>query len=232
MYDETEILATKTNKQQLTEVELPLTSKKLTIPSFSLFPPNQIWMYVSPTTPLNKQFQASDLQAVDLPQAPGNGSIKLKGTVVDKLKGLFKKANDEGYHLMISSGYRSIDEQQALYDDFVRAKGEALAKQYVASPGTSEHHTGLAVDVTDESLGCQKDADACNLSSDTASWLSDNVSEFGFIIRYPSGEQPVTGIAYEPWHLRFVGSPLAHQLKDSDLTFDEFIMQVAPGRVK
>ena len=132
---------------------------------------------------------------------------------------------------MISSAYRSVSEQSALLKSYTATLGATTAHEYVARPGTSEHHTGLAVDVDDANAACQADAGRCAISPETAAWLATHAPAYGFIIRYPEGKKAVTGIAYEPWHLRYVG-PAASTLTEAGLTLDEFVRKVDPASLK
>ena len=205
------------------EVQLPDSDKKINIPTWSLFQPGNIWALISKTNPLPDTFTPEDL--VESPIAHGDSSEKMQVSshIVTPLKNLVEAANKDGHTLVLSSAYRSISDQQQLMKEFIAVQGEAVAKTYVAEPGSSEHHTGLSVDFADASPACSLDSDDCNLSSDSAEWLADNAYKYGFIQRYPEGTKSITGIAYEPWHYRYVGVALARAMHDSSLTFDEFV---------
>jgi hypothetical protein len=91
---------------------------------------------------------------------------------------------------------------------------------YSAAPGNSEHQTGLAIDVSCKSINF-------GLTNSFAStpeglWLKDNCWRFGFILRYPKDKEHITGYAYEPWHIRYVGVPLAYYLYNNNLTLEEY----------
>lgn len=222
--------AYETAAKSVQKIEIDDTAP-LTVP-LSLLAANQPYMYVSKSSSLSETYQPTTLETVTVLSTNDGGTLQLRSDVDARLEQLFAAATHEGYSLMVSSAYRSISDQQKLFDDFVKTKGEALAKEYVLTPGASEHHTGYAVDVTDASASCKVDSDKCNLSPASAAWLADNAPAYGFIIRYPSGKEPITGIAHEPWHLRYVGKALATRLSDSGISFDEFIEQIAPGRVR
>lgn len=207
-------------------------SSSLHVPSLDVYGLNQSWMYVSEAAPLPKTYEPAELVDVTLPRADKEVPMKLRADVLKRLEQLFSVAKQDGNELMVSSAYRSISDQQELYDDFVRTRSEAVAKQYVLTPGTSEHHTGYAVDITDASVRCEQDSSECNLSPASATWLATNSPKYGFIVRYPSGKEPITGIAHEPWHFRYVGVVLAMQLTEADLALDEFIEQATPGRIR
>lgn len=213
-------------------VELPGIEKKLNIPNWSLFRDGDIWSYVSRNAPLPKSFETPELVDTELAHGDGDQAMKVQKRIEPRLKALFAAAEQDGHEFMLSSAYRSIEEQQKLYDAFVEQHGKEMAKQYVLAPGASEHHTGLSVDFSTASRPCESDSDKCSLSAADAEWLDENAARFGFIQRYPEGKQPITGIAFEPWHFRYVGVPMAKAVAESGLTYDEVVRQIAPGYTK
>lgn len=120
-----------------------------------------------------------------------------------------------GFSLEIISGFRSYETQKGLYNRYVSIYGQAEADTFSAQPGKSEHQTGLAFD-----LGWVDDAYA-----DTAEgkWLAENCYKYGFIIRYPKGKESITGYKYEPWHVRYLGNPLATDVYNSGLCLEEYL---------
>ena len=153
----------------------------------------------------------------------GDEKLQISKKIVKPLEALFDAAESAGHELMVSSAYRSIHDQQATYDSYVKKYGETMAKEYVLPPGTSEHHTGLAIDLSDASEPCQEASDDCSLGMDSAAWLKENAPRYGFVLRYPDGKKDITGVKYEWWHFRYVGVPLAKAVANSDLTLDEAI---------
>ena len=101
-----------------------------------------------------------------------------------------------------------------------REEATAQAGTVVAVPGTSEHQTGLAVDLVDKSYQHLDDAQA---STDVQQWLMENSWKYGFILRYPAEKSDVTGIIYEPWHYRYVGKPAAREMRELGLCLEEYI---------
>ena len=108
------------------------------------------------------------------------------------------------------SGYRSYKRQQQL----------SIENPYVASPGTSEHQSGLALDVSCPSIQYQLIPEFAETPE--GKWLKRNASLYGFIIRYPANKEPITGIPWEPWHIRYVTRPLAGCLRLTGLTLEEY----------
>ncbi len=127
--------------------------------------------------------------------------------------------------LKILSCYRSYNYQKSLYTSKVNRlrykygeEADAVAQRTVALPGTSEHQSGLAVDVSaDNSLTQGFD------ETIQGKWIKDNCYRFGFIVRYPEGKYDITGKDYEPWHLRFIGEKHAQIMYDSNMTLEEYI---------
>lgn len=121
----------------------------------------------------------------------------------------------------IVAGYRTQDDQQQLYDAAVQNHGSDYAASYLAQPGCSEHHTGLAVDFALylEASGATADFTG---TGDYA-WLVEHAWEYGFIRRYPENKRDVTGIAYEAWHFRYVGVPHAWYMQENGLCLEEYL---------
>ena len=129
---------------------------------------------------------------------------------------LFKDARKDGINFLGMSAYRSYDLQKDTYYNRIKSVGKKEADKYVAKPGKSEHQTGLAIDVTNEDRWFVK-------STDEAQWLATNAHKYGFVLRYPEGKQQITGVAYEPWHIRYVGEKVAKKIYDEQITLEEFL---------
>ena len=121
----------------------------------------------------------------------------------------------------IVAGYRTRADQEALYENAVNTKGRAHAEAYLALPGCSEHHTGLAVDLDtyDVEAGTSGGFDG---EGDYA-WAVEHAWEYGFIQRYPPRKSGITGINYESWHFRYVGLPHAWLMREEDLCLEEYV---------
>lgn len=123
----------------------------------------------------------------------------------------------------ISSGYRDLDHQQRVYDDFVEKYGQEYASKVVAPVGCSEHHTGLAIDIdlfiNDRFLESNIDM---MQHEDIYLEIHKHLYKFGFILRYMKGKEDITGYPYEPWHLRYVGES-SFDIYESNLTLEEYL---------
>lgn len=143
------------------------------------------------------------------------------------------KASEAGYEIVLVSSYRSVDLQQKNYDASIQnymdqnhTKEEAikLTEDYIAIPGGSEHHTGLAVDIVDSDwLETGKGLIPEFDTQDSQHWLLDHMTDFGFILRFPQGKEKETGIEYESWHFRYVGIENAKYIEKYDLSLEEYI---------
>ncbi len=144
---------------------------------------------------------------------------------VDALMTMLRAAHKDGLTIwQISAGYRSVAYQQQLFDDQVYAyrqdgmtgtQARAKTRQTVADPGASEHHLGLAFDVT---------VPGEQFSNTRQSvWLAQHCWEYGFILRYPADKVNITGISYEPWHIRYVGVEHALKMQSENLCLEEYI---------
>jgi D-alanyl-D-alanine carboxypeptidase len=136
----------------------------------------------------------------------------------------------EGYEkgevrLELDSAYRSVAAQQKIVDDFTEKYGEDYVKQYVAVPGYSEHHTGLALDLyfTIDGKDVYENEDLVQYP-DIWEAVHARLPEFGFILRFPEYGEAITGYAYEPWHIRYLDSPeIAKEITDRKITLEEYL---------
>lgn len=167
---------------------------------------------------LSKDYKPEGLIMPNIPFATGvNQEEKyVAGIIAKPLEELVHAAKQEGIILLGNSGYRSYKSQKDVYTSRVKSDGKKLADAYVAKPGFSEHQTGLCIDLTNKSSNFVK-------GTKEADWLAENCYRFGFIIRYPYGKQNITGIEYEPWHIRYVGKEAAKYIYDNRITLEEYL---------
>ena len=126
--------------------------------------------------------------------------------------------------IIVDSGYRSFEYQKVVFDKSVVEKGIDETLRSVALPGSSEHQSGLAIDIAymDNGVYIEKTSDV----DPEIMWLKENAHKFGFILRYPEGKEDVTNIQYERWHYRFVGVEMATILYAEGITLDEYYERV------
>lgn len=144
----------------------------------------------------------------------------MRKEAAEALEKLFAGAEEDGIYLAGVSAYRSYSTQKSLFDRYVEEDGYDKARTYSAIPGTSEHQTGLSIDVSGSDGKCA--AESCFGGTPEAEWLDQHASEYGFIIRYPEGKEDITGYKYEPWHIRYVGVELSEELARENKTLEEY----------
>lgn len=130
---------------------------------------------------------------------------------------------EQGIEIGVDSAYRSVERQKEIMAAFTALYGEEYAKATVAEPGTSEHHTGLALDIVPKAGGQWVTENEEMLAlTDIFGVIHALAPKFGFIVRYPKGQEEVTGYAYEPWHLRYVGTEAAREMTEKGLTLEAY----------
>ena len=151
--------------------------------------------------------------------------------VYDALMQMLSDCQADGLSPIVCSAYRTIEKQTSLFqrkidkylaDGLSYEEAYAAAAQVVAVPGTSEHHTGMAVDLV--ALSYQV-LDTAQESTAEQQWLMAHCHEYGFILRYPNGTTDITGIIYEPWHYRYVGVEAATEIMTRGITLEEYLAE-------
>lgn len=172
---------------------------------------------------LPSDYIPEDLVTLSVPTCLKNPEVnQLRKAASDALSKLFEDAKEEDLKLVARSGYRSYNTQLGLYNSIVNKYGQDYADKYSAKPGQSEHQTGLAIDITSESVSLQLE----DTFGETIEgiWVKENAHKYGFIIRYPKDKESITGYEYEPWHLRYLGETLATKVYESGLTLEEYFL--------
>ena len=145
------------------------------------------------------------------------------------LQSMMDAARSEGLSPLLCSSYRSIEKQEYLYNKKVsyylsqgysQTDSENEAAKWIAKPGTSEHHTGLALDIV--SMNYQL-LDEEQENTPEQQWLMEHAHEYGFILRYPQNKSEITGIYYEPWHYRYVGKTVAKEIYKQGICLEEYL---------
>jgi|GEM_PF-605619 len=152
-------------------------------------------------------------------------TIYLRETAAYMVEQLFQAAFDEqGLVLLGRSGYRSYDSQAKIHNNYIAQYGYEETQKFSAAPGHSEHQTGLALDVTANSVGGRLDIGFGQTAEGI--WLKQNAHRFGFIISYPEGREEDTGFMYEPWHIRYVGVEAATIIFENGWILEEYLTHI------
>lgn len=131
---------------------------------------------------------------------------------------------EENITIELDSVYRTVQRQQEIWDKYVRDEGIDYARKYVAQPGYSEHHTGLAVDICLRINGTIVDNNTDMIAQkEIFSKIHAKLPDYGFILRFLKGKEDVTGYNYEPWHLRFVTKEYSKNITEKNITLEEFL---------
>lgn len=175
-------------------------------------PPAQTVLLVNAEHPLPEDYELGELVALIGTVPVSTNEVEVAAEIVQPLRELFAGAEEAGLTgLYVTSGYRSYQRQEVLWE-------EAADRSYVQPAGHSEHQTGLAVDLAD----LDQDFDTFAESS-AGRWLAENAWRYGFVLRYPEGKEHITGISYESWHFRYVGTAVAEVCHRDGLTLEEYV---------
>ena len=181
---------------------------------------NDCLILVNASHPISKEY-VPPLKTV-------TGGQKMHSAVAGIVEQILEDAGKEGIGLSVLSGYRSASRQEHLYKSRVKryiegGYSEEQARTQAARinplPGTSEHQTGLCMDIVDS--GYMRIASG-NEDTDGYRWMLRHCAEYGFILRYPEDKQDITGIIYEPWHFRYVGIEAAAYIMKNGITLEEY----------
>lgn len=154
-----------------------------------------------------------------------NEIIKIeKKTFENYLKLKEKLLEEEKIELGILNSFRDFEEQQRICEEYVKIYGEELAYKLAAIPGTSEHHSGLAIDITLKRDNGNFAIENNELYEEDKKFLKVHkyLSNYGFILRYPKDKTEITKYNYEPWHIRYVGNKIAKECYDNNITLEEY----------
>ena len=184
------------------------------------------------THPSGEHYCPPDLTTLDKEQTLYGKEVQLRQYAAQATEAMIKELHAQGYtDIVVTSGYRSYSYQQSLFNTYIGQEmaahpdwTEAQAREYVltysAAPGTSEHHTGNAIDLISTNYVSLDETFAQNPAYE---WLQNNAHLFGFILRYPADKTDITGYSYEPWHYRFVGAKAATEIHERGITLEEYL---------
>ncbi len=180
---------------------------------YSLSDPSSTWVVINKNRALKPiDYTPNDLQDV-------GGGQQLRKEAAQAFAKLTSAAAKDQMTIQPLSGYRSYATQIAVYNSEVSRYGQATADSQSARPGRSEHQTGLAIDIGGGGCGIED----CFGNTNEGRWVAKNAYKYGFIIRYPTGKEAITGYRAEPWHIRYVGVSLAVELNGTGVkTLEEF----------
>lgn len=153
-----------------------------------------------------------------------NNGQQIDARIFPALQSMFDDMREDGIYPVVASGFRTAEEQQRIMDEKIAAyqaegysESEAHEKagDWVAPVGTSEHQTGLAVDINADGVH--------STGQDVYDWLLRHAAEYGFIKRYTADKQDITGFSDEPWHYRYVGQEAAKEIARQKICLEEYL---------
>ncbi len=165
------------------------------------------------------------LAETDIQTAYNGNRCPVDLRIAEPLIAFGQACKDAGLTVFLSSGYRSYTDQAANFTRICQNNGITDGKDgaghYITMPpGCSEHQLALCCDITDRYYEIKN---ASIEQTATYQWLNEHCAEYGFIQRFPSGKEDVTGVMYEPWHFRYVGVEAARYMTENHLTLEEFL---------
>lgn len=185
--------------------------------------PKDSVMLVNKSNRVSEDYVPEDLVIPNIKFLGGTSNKYIVSEVADALEDMFKAAKKDNVTLIGVSGYRSYDYQDNLYKNKVKTKGKKYADKYVAVAGASEHQLGLAIDLVSSDYTSIDNGFA---NSKGFKWLDEHMQDYGFILRYLKGKEEITGYAFEPWHIRYVGVDVAKEIKNRGITLEEYLDDV------
>ena len=187
------------------------------------------------THPSGESYCPPDLTKLDSELTLYGKEIELRLYAAKAAEEMVREMHAQGYtDIVVTSGYRSYAYQQSLFNTYIEQEkaahpdwSDAQVREYVltysAAPGTSEHHTGNAIDLISTNRVSLDETFAQNPAYE---WLQNNAHRYGFILRYPADKTDITGYSYEPWHYRFVGAQAATEIHERGITLEEYLGKV------
>ena len=186
--------------------------------------PDDVWrlILVSPSHPVGINFTPPQLETI-------SAHHQVDSRIAGSLREMIASAAGQGIDLIVTSAYRPAERQSVLHNQQIdrflgygrsREEAVAAASTIVLPPGTSEHQTGLAVDIVTPEHQALTEAFA---DTPAGIWLAANAHRYGFILRYPRDTMHITGVIFEPWHFRYVGREHARAIFERGITLEEYL---------
>jgi zinc D-Ala-D-Ala carboxypeptidase len=177
--------------------------------------------------PLDKNHRlAQDCVPAGLVSLPGaisyGGQQLMTGAAAAALQVMLAAAATDGLRIYAISSYRSYDQQLVTFQQNVAAGGHDYAERTSAHAGHSEHQLGTTTDLTSASNGYGLEGFETTAEG---KWIATNSWRYGFIVSYPPGKEAITGYAYEPWHVCWLGTDVAAKVQASGLTLHEYLLK-------
>ena len=169
---------------------------------------------------LSSDYEPNDLVNTTCKKSSDAGKPQLRQAASDAINAMFAAALEDGLTLYLKSAYRTYQTQKTMYYNRLDRLGRDDG--LVSYPGASEHQTGLAADILNYEWTKKDGMNKEFAKTKEAQWMEAYCAEFGFILRYMSDKEEITGIKFEPWHFRYVGKEAAAYIMENHLSLEEF----------
>lgn len=168
------------------------------------------------------------IELIPTENVAGN-KFKVEKKTYDAFLGLQEDVlKNDGIQTVLLGSCRTIKQQEEIFERNLSEFGLEYTRKYVAKPGCSEHHTGLAIDV-----GILLEGKLYRTKEELLSVkhlfeiVHKKLPLYGFILRYPKDKESITKIAYEPWHYRYIdSSQIAQEITDKGICFEEYLKKI------
>jgi D-alanyl-D-alanine carboxypeptidase len=190
---------------------------------YSISSPSSIWVIINkqrPLSPINYIPTTVITPSIEVGQTVKNIPTTLQPVAAQAIESMFLEAKHKNIALKLIGGYIPYYYQKGIYDGYLATLGQAAADSRATRPGYDESQVGLSADIASTSNTCTNQT--CFSSTPASNWLVANAYKYGYILRYPEGQQKSTGYSYEPWYYRYVGVGLADELHSSGQTMEQF----------
>lgn len=168
---------------------------------------------------LDGDYEPEDLENVTVKKA-SSAAMQMRREAHAALHRMFDAAEAAGYTLYAKSVYRSYQTQKTMYANRLEKVG--YDDGVVAYPGSSDHQTGLGIDILNYEWTQKEGMTPAFAETPEAQWMAAHCQEFGFILRYMEDKEDITKIIFEPWHFRYVGPEAAEYIMANHLSLEEF----------
>ncbi len=169
---------------------------------------------------LSSDYEPRDLVNTTCKKSSDAGTPQLRQAANDAINAMFAAAQEDGLTLYLKSAYRTYQTQKTMYNNRLDKLGRDDG--LVSYPGASDHQTGLGADILNYAWTLKDGMNKEFAKTKEAQWMEAHCAEFGFILRYMSDKEEITGIKFEPWHFRYVGREAAAYIMENHLSLEEF----------
>ena len=169
---------------------------------------------------LSSDYEPRDLVNTTCKKSSDAGKPQLRQAASEAINAMFDAAQRDGYTLYLKSAYRTYQTQKTMYNNRLDKMGRDDG--LVSYPGASDHQTGLGADILNYEWTKKDGMNKEFAKTREAQWMEAHCAEFGFILRYMSDKEEITGIKFEPWHFRYVGREAAAYIMENHLSLEEF----------